>query len=189
MTVEQPSLTNAEISDIARRRDRSIVLVGLMGVGKSTIGRKVAALLGTDFVDADDAIEQAAQMSISDMFDRFGESHFRDGERRVIARLVEEGHGVIATGGGAFCNDETRALILEKAIAVWLDCDIDTLVQRTSRKNNRPLLRNRDPREVLEALAEQRIPFYSQAPVKVRSSDGPQLETAMAIVGAIDQWL
>lgn len=189
MTLAQPSLSDAQIAAIARRIDRPVMLVGLMGVGKSTIGRKLAALIGSDFVDADEAIEQAAQMSVSEIFDQFGEAHFRDGERRVIARLVDEGHGVIATGGGAFCNAETRALILDQAIAVWLDCDIDTLVERTSRKTTRPLLREGNPRETLERLARERNAFYAEAPIKVASSRGPHHNTALAILEGIDRWL
>ena len=174
---------------LAARVDRPVVLVGLMGVGKSTVGRRLAAALGSDFIDADEEIEEAAQMSISEIFAEFGEDYFRDGERRVIARLMEENHGVIATGGGAFVNDETRALILENAIAVWIDADIETLVERTSRRNTRPLLKQGDPAEILSRLHRQREPFYSQAPIHVRSEEGPHMRTANAILEAIDQWL
>ena len=128
-------------------------------------------------------------MSIAEIFDQYGEQYFRDGERRVIARLMEEHDGVIATGGGAFIDPETRQLILDKAIAVWIDCDIDILVERTSRKNTRPLLRNGDPHEILSRLYEEREPFYSQAPIRVASDCGPHLQTAIAIIEAIDQWL
>lgn len=189
MTDSLPSLSDSEIAAIARRIDRPVVLVGLMGVGKSTVGRKLAALLGKDFVDADDEVENAAQLTIAEIFDQFGEPYFRDGERRVIGRLIEEHHGVIATGGGAFVNDETRGVILEHAIAVWIDCDIDALVERTSRKNTRPLLRNGDPQEILSRLHRERKPFYSQAPIHVTSEDGPHIETAIKILEAIDQWL
>ena len=189
MTHAATELDDAQIAAIGRRIDRPLVLVGLMGVGKSTVGRKLAALLQRDFVDADDAIEDAAQLSISEIFEQFGEEYFRDGERRVIARLVEERHGVIATGGGAFCNSETRQLILDTAIAVWLDCDIDTLVERTSRKDTRPLLKSGDPREILSRLRNEREQYYSQAPVRVVTGDGPHTETAMRILEAVDQWL
>lgn len=186
-----------EISDgiaaIAQRIDRPIVLVGLMGAGKSTVGRKLASLLDTNFTDADEAIEDAAQLSIAEIFEQFGEDYFRDGERRVIARLIEEGvasgGGVIATGGGAFVNDETRALILQSAIAVWIDCDIDTLVERTSRRDTRPLLRDGDPHEILTRLYQQREPFYSQAHLRIASQSAPHHETAMAILEAIGKWL
>lgn len=189
MTEHQPSISDAEILRIAQRIDRPLVLVGLMGVGKSSVGRKLASLLKSDFVDADDAIEKAAQMSISEIFAQFGEAHFRDGERRVIARLVEERHGVIATGGGAFADPDTRALILKRGIAVWLDCDIDTLVERTSRRNTRPLLQQGNPHEILSRLYAERQPFYAQAPIHVMSKDGPHVDTAVSILEAVDAWL
>ncbi|MEL7518492.1 MAG: shikimate kinase, partial [Pseudomonadota bacterium] len=118
------------MANILARVDRPVVLVGLMGAGKSTVGRRLAAIMQRDFIDADDAIEDAAQRKIAEIFEEFGESYFRDGERRVIGRLMEENYGVIATGGGAFVDSETRALILEKGIAVWIDCDLETLVER-----------------------------------------------------------
>lgn len=179
----------AAFAAVAARITRPVVLVGLMGVGKSTVGRKLARLLTRDFVDADDAIAEAAQLSIPEIFEQFGEPYFRDGERRVIARLIEEGHGVIATGGGAFVDPATRALILEKGIAVWIDCDVDTLVERTARRNTRPLLRGGDPHEILTRLAAERGPFYAEAPIRVVSENGPHADTARAIIEAIDQWL
>lgn len=181
--------TPAAFAAVAARIARPVVLVGLMGVGKSTVGRKLARLLDRDFVDADDAIAEAAQLSIPEIFEQFGEAYFRDGERRVIARLIEEGHGVIATGGGAFVDPSTRALLLERAIPVWIDADVDTLVERTARRNTRPLLRNGNPREILTRLAAERAPFYSQAPIRVVSENGPHADTARAIIEAIDQWL
>ena len=181
--------TPPDLAAIAARITRPVVLVGLMGVGKSTVGRKLASLLHRDFVDADEAIVEAAQLSIPEIFEQFGEPYFRDGERRVIARLIEEGHGVIATGGGAFVDPSTRALILDKTIAVWIDCDIDTLVERTARRNTRPLLRNGDPKEILTRLAATRAPFYAEAPIRVVSENGPHADTARAILEAIDQWL
>ncbi len=174
---------------LAERITQPIVLVGLMGVGKSTVGRRLAEMLGRDFVDADEAIEEAAQRSISEIFEEHGEAYFRDGERRVIGRLMEESAGVIATGGGAFVDPETRKLILEKAIAVWIHSDIDTLVERTSRRNTRPLLKDGNHREILTRLFNEREPFYSQAQIKVTSKDAPHAETACAIIEAIDQWL
>ena len=181
--------SETDIARISAAIDRPIVLVGLMGAGKSTVGRRLSAMLGRDFVDADHEIEEAAQRSISEIFDEFGEAYFRDGERRVIARLIEENQGVIATGGGAFVDDETRALILDQAIAVWIDCDIDTLVERTSRRNTRPLLRSGNPKEILTDLFNKREPFYRQAQVRVVSEDGPHNDTAKSIIKAIDQWL
>jgi len=179
----------AAFAAVAARITRPVVLVGLMGVGKSTVGKKLAKLLARGFVDADDAIAEAAQLSIPEIFAQFGEPYFRAGERRVIARLIEEGHGVIATGGGAFVDPTTRALILEKAIAVWIDCDIDTLVERTARRNTRPLLRGGDPRAILTRLAAERAPAYAEAPIRVVSENGPHADTARAIIEAIDQWL
>jgi shikimate kinase len=185
----EPASTDRAIAAVAARLNRPVVLVGLMGVGKSTVGRKLAAMLHRDFVDADDAISEAAQLSIPEIFEQFGEPYFRDGERRVIARLIEEGHGVIATGGGAFVDPSTRALILERAVAVWIDCDVATLVERTARRNTRPLLRGGDPHEILTRLASERAPFYAEAPIRVVSENGPHADTARAIIEAIDQWL
>ncbi|OBV12195.1 shikimate kinase [Erythrobacter dokdonensis] len=184
-----PEHLPAALAAVAARIDRPVVLVGLMGVGKSTVGRKLARMLGRDFIDADDAIAEAAQLSIPEIFAQFGEPYFRDGERRVIARLIEEGHGVIATGGGAFVDPDTRKLILEKGIAVWIDCDVDTLVERTARRGNRPLLKQGDPKEILTRLAAERGPFYAEAPIRVVSENGPHTDTARAIIEAIDQWL
>lgn len=183
------ALTQADIAAIARRIDKPVVLVGLMGVGKSTVGRRLANLLRKDFVDVDEEIERAADRTIAEIFEAHGEAYFRDGERRVIGRLMEEDHGVIATGGGAFVDDETRALILNRAIAVWLDCDIDTLVERTSRRNTRPLLRNGNPREILTELKDKRCNAYGQAPVHVMTDEGPHNDTALRILEAIDAWL
>lgn len=188
-TPDAQNLSDDALSAMAARVDRPIVLIGLMGTGKSTVGRKLAGLMQKSFVDADDAIVEAAQMSVAEIFDRYGEHYFRDGERRVIARLMEQHNGIIATGGGAFIDPETRQLILDTAIAVWIDCSISVLVERTSRKNTRPLLRNGDPHEILSRLYKEREPFYSQAPIRVASDDGPHLQTAIAIIEAIDQWL
>lgn len=185
----KPPLNDLDFAAIAARITRPVVLVGLMGVGKSTVGRRLAALLKRGFVDADEAIAEAAQLSIPEIFEQFGEAYFRDGERRVIARLIEEKRGVIATGGGAFVDPATRALILERAIAVWIDADIATLVQRTARRDTRPLLKDGDPREILTRLAAERAPFYREAPIRVMSENGPHDLTARRIIEAIDQWL
>lgn len=189
MTGASTSPYESDISAIAARITRPVVLVGLMGVGKSTVGRKLAAMLGRDFIDADEAIVEAAGRSIPEIFETFGEAYFRDGERRVIARLIDEAHGVIATGGGAFVDPATRAAVLERGIAVWIDCDVDTLVERTARRGNRPLLKQGDPREILTRLAQDRAPFYAQAHIRVMSDTGPHADTARAIIEAIDQWL
>lgn len=191
MELDDSTLSAAEIEALARRIDRPVVLVGMMGVGKTSIGRKLANLLHVPFVDADEEIERAAQMTISEIFAQFGEEYFRDGERRVIARLID-GPGtrrVIATGGGAFVNAETRALILDKAIAVWLDSDVEVLVERVGRKDTRPLLRQGDPREILTRLKAEREPHYAQAPIHVRSGFGPQSRTVGRVLKGISEWL
>jgi shikimate kinase len=162
-----------------------IVLIGLMGVGKSTVGRRLAMRLNLPFVDADSEIEAAAGMSIADIFDRFGEEYFRDGERRVISRLIDGTPKVIATGGGAFINAETRTLILDHAIAVWLDANPRILAERVKRRDTRPLLRNRDAAEVLTALAEVRNPLYALAPIHVSSQQAPHENTVAAIIKAL----
>ena len=164
---------------------RPIVLVGMMGVGKSTIGKLLATRLKLRFVDSDDEIEKAAGMAISEIFERFGEAGFRDGERRVLARLIGDKPKVIATGGGAFINDETRALIKEKCISVWIDADLDVLVERVSRRGHRPLLAGRNPRDVLTELSAKRTPFYAQADIHVRSDSGPHARTVNSILEAL----
>lgn len=226
---ETANRDQAELADLAAqvlaRLDRPIVLVGMMGVGKSSLGRRLAALLGVGFVDADEEIEKAAQRSIPEIFAQFGEAYFRDGERRVIARLmgvqvlppelapelgaglagkspgaagqvaldlvvpVHDGVKVLATGGGAFVNDATRALILERGVAVWLDADLDTLVERTARKDNRPLLKTGDPRQILGDLRASRAPFYGQAPIKVMSGNMPHAKTLARLLQQVDTWL
>lgn len=189
MDHDETELSTAEIAALARRIDRPVVLVGMMGTGKSSIGRRLATLLHLPFVDADEAIEEAAQLTIAEIFERHGEAAFRDGERRVIARLMDGERKVIATGGGAFVNAETRALILSKAITIWLDADIDTLVERTARKNTRPLLRQGDPREILTRLRAERESAYAQAPIHVKSGSGPHLRTVNQVLRGIAQWL
>jgi len=191
MELDESLLSQAEIDALARRIDRPVVLVGLMGVGKSSIGRRLSALLHMPFVDADEEIERAAQMTISEIFAQFGESYFRDGERRVIARLID-GPGtrrIIATGGGAFVNGETRQLILERGIGVWLDSQLDVLVDRVGRKSTRPLLKNGNPAEILGRLKAEREPFYAEAPIHVMSSSGPQSRTVHRVLRGIAEWL
>lgn len=191
MEVDEPQHTPGAIEALARRIDRPLVLVGMMGVGKSSVGRKLASLMRCPFLDADDEIERAAQMTIPEIFDTYGEDYFRDGERRVIARLIEDDGAmkVIATGGGAFCNEETRALILDKTIAIWLDSDVNTLVERTARKDNRPLLKQGDPREVLARLRDERKAAYSQAPIHVMSTSGPHRHTVEKVLKGLETWL
>jgi shikimate kinase len=167
-------------------RGRPIVLIGLMGVGKSTIGRRLAQRLHLPFADSDHEIESAAGMTIAEIFEHYGETQFRDGERRVIARLIDGTPKVIATGGGAFMNDATRALILERATAVWLDADIDVLADRVGRRaGTRPLLNGGDPRAMLAKLAETRNPIYALAPIHIRSRPLPHEATVDSILKAL----
>ena len=165
--------------------DRPIVLVGLMGVGKSTVGRRLARRLGMPFVDSDDEIETAARRSIADIFETYGEESFRDGERRVIARLIEGKPKVIATGGGAFMNERTRALILDRCIAVWLDADVEVLAERVSRRGHRPLLKGKEALPFLRDLAALRNPVYAEAHIHVRSQQMPHDRAVQQIVKAL----
>ncbi len=166
---------------------RTIVLVGLMGAGKTTVGRRLAKRLGLPFVDSDHEIEKAAGMSVAEIFECFGEADFRSGERRVIGRLLDGKQQVVATGGGAFINEETRALIKDKGLSIWLDADIDILVERTARRDTRPLLKTGNPREILSKLAAERAPYYAQADIKVPSSDGPHEDVVERIVEALQK--
>lgn len=166
--------------------DRSIVLVGIMGAGKTTVGRRLARHLGVGFADSDVEIEKAAALPVSEIFAVFGEAEFRSGERRVIARLLDEPKPyVIATGGGAFMNDETRALIKRRALSIWLKADIDVLMDRVSRRDTRPLLRTSDPRAVMEKLLNQRAPIYAEADLHIDTDNGPHRATVEKIVGKL----
>ena len=164
---------------------RPIVLVGMMGAGKTTVGRRLARRLGLPFLDADEEIERAANCSIAEIFERFGEAAFRDGERRVIARLTQSGRKVLATGGGAFLNEQTRALILERCIAVWLDAGIDTLAERVGRRDTRPLLRGRDARTAIAELGALRNPVYAEAQIRISTEPAPHQEVVERIVAAL----
>ncbi|MFZ1989774.1 MAG: shikimate kinase [Alphaproteobacteria bacterium] len=168
--------------------DRTIVLVGLMGAGKTTIGRKLAARLGMRFVDADEEIERAAGLSVKDIFAKYGEAEFRSGERRVIARLLQEPPLVLATGGGAFMDTETRTQILAHAISVWLKADLDLLERRVARRNTRPLLNTGNPREILARLMAERYPVYAEANVAVEARDQPQSAMVQAIIEALTKF-
>lgn len=165
--------------------DRTIVLVGLMGVGKTTVGRRLAALLRLPFVDADHAIEEAAGCSVSEIFARYGEAAFRDGERRVIARLLEGPRQVLATGGGAFMDPRTREAIKKRGISIWLKADLGLLMDRVGRKGNRPLLKTGDPRATMERLIAERYPVYAEADLTVESRDGPHDRVVKAIIQAL----
>ena len=171
----------------ARLGARSIVLVGMPGSGKSSIGRRLAQHLGLEFVDADQEIEVAAGMSIADIFSQHGEPYFRAGEARVIARLLDKGPQVIATGGGAFVNPATRALVRARALSVWLKADVDLLLRRVKRKNDRPLLRVADPGAVLKRLLTEREAVYAEADITVTSLDVPHEAVVEALVKALAQ--
>lgn len=170
-------------------RERTIALVGLMGVGKSTLGRKLAAALDLPFKDADAEIETAAGRFIADIFAERGEEEFRAGERRVIARLLDQGPHVLATGGGAFMNPDTRALLHKRAVSVWLKADLEVMVRRVSRKDNRPLLSGKDPREVLSRLIEERYPVYAEADIAMETDDRPANAAVEALIGELQRRL
>jgi shikimate kinase len=177
------------VIDLGNRLDRPIVLVGLMGVGKSTVGRRLAKRLGLSFVDSDAAIEDAAGLSPAEVFEKYGENDFRDGERRLVARLMEGEVRVIATGGGAYVDARTRELLNSRAITVWLDAPVEILTERTSRRDTRVQLRNGDPKETLERLANERRQSYEQAHIHVKSGTGAHRDVVEAIVRALDDFL
>jgi shikimate kinase len=170
-------------------RARTITLVGLMGVGKSSVGRRLANALELPFKDADVEIEAAAGRSIPDIFAEMGEPAFREGERRVITRLLEDPPHVLATGGGAFMNDETRKLIKERSISVWLKADLEVLVRRVGRKDSRPLLSGKDPLQVLTELAEKRYPVYAEADVTVETGDTAHHVAVDQVIRALTSYL
>jgi len=167
---------------------KTIVLVGLMGAGKTNIGRRLAQRLGLPFVDADAEIEAAAGETIEEIFERRGEVAFREGERKVIARLLANPVHVLATGGGAFMDPTTRTLIAERGISIWLSAELDLLVARVSRRSNRPLLKQ-DPRATLARLMEQRYPIYAQADLTVPTIDGPPEATLERVMTALADFL
>lgn len=169
--------------------DRPIVLVGLMGAGKSTVGRRLAKRLSLPFIDSDVEIEEAAGSTTAELFERFGENDFRDGERRLVARLIDGTVRVIATGGGAFIDPRTRQLLNERAITVWLDAPIDVLAERTGRRDTRPLLRAGNRAETLSRLAAQRHPMYAEAHIRIRSGDGAHGNVVEAIVVAVSEYV
>jgi len=177
------------ITTLHRPLPRTLVLVGLMGAGKTAVGKRVAARLGLGFTDADHEIETAAGCTIPDIFERYGEPAFRDLERRVIARLMQGPVQVLSTGGGAFMDPQTRALIATHGLSVWLKAELGVLVTRTAKRSNRPLLRQGSPREVLAQLMERRHPVYALADLTVESRDGPVEETVDRVLAAIDAHL
>ena len=182
--------SNFKDAESIRRRlgDRAIVLVGLMGAGKSTVGRRLADKLGLPFVDADHEIEAAAGKTIPEIFADHGEAYFREGERKVIARLLDSGAAVLATGGGAYVNTETRNLIKLKGVSIWLKADLPLLMRRVSRRSNRPLLKSDDPQAVMRRLIEERYPIYQHADITVMSRDVAHTAMVNDVLKALLQW-
>jgi shikimate kinase len=168
---------------------RSLVLVGMMGVGKSSVGRRLAQTLDLPFVDADKEIEEAANRSIVEIFETYGEAHFRDGEKRVIQRLLTEGPQVLATGGGAFMNEETRAEIADKGISIWLNAELSVLIGRVKRKPTRPLLQQANPEQVLADLLELRNPVYALSDINITSRDVPHEAVVQDILTGLTEYI
>jgi shikimate kinase len=185
-TVSTPDYRHSVLVPLA---GRSIVFVGLMGAGKTAIGRKVAALLGLPFVDSDQEIESVSRMTIPELFERYGEPEFRALEQRVIHRILESGSQVLSTGGGAFMNAQTRDWIAEHGISIWLKADIDVLFARVSKKQNRPLLKTQDPRGTLERLITERYPVYALADVTVATRDERKEVIVAEVVDALSAYL
>jgi len=177
---------NNKISPI---NGKALVLVGLMGAGKTSVGRRLAKHLGLNFIDADEEIEAAAGLSIDDIFDIYGEEEFRAGERRVILRILSEGPCVLATGGGAFMDKEIRDAIKSHAISIWLKADLETLLERTSRRGGRPLLKKGNPAEILENLTKERYPVYATADITIESGNHTHDEMVNKIEIALKEQL
>ena len=169
--------------------DRTVALVGLMGAGKTTVGRRLAQVLGLAFKDADEEIATAAGRSVPDIFAAHGEPEFRRGERQVIARLLAEPPHVLATGGGAFMDPVTRALMKQRAISVWLKAPLDVLMKRVTRRDDRPLLKEEDPRAVMQRLIDARYPVYAEADITIETGAGPHNSAVAAIVSALRAYL
>ena len=185
-----PTLAAENTADLlAGLGSRSVVFVGLMGAGKTAIGRRVAAILGLPFTDSDHEIESVSRMTIPDLFERYGEAEFRSLEQRVIVRVLESGPQVLSTGGGAFMNGQTRDAIASYGLSVWLKADVDTLLERVSKKQNRPLLKDSDPRAVLEKLMAERYPVYALADVTVATRDERKEVIAGEVIEAIGRHL
>jgi shikimate kinase len=188
----RPEVMGAVISEaaiVAALGARTVVLVGMMGAGKSSIGRRLAVRLAIPFADADNEIEAAHRMTIPEIFSTYGQAYFRSGETRVIARLLEGGPQVLATGGGAFMNADTRGAISTHGVSVWLKAEFDVLMRRIKRRQDRPLLKTEDPAETLRALIAERYPVYAQADITVQSREVPHEKIVDEIVGALAAWL
>lgn len=177
------------MNSLAKRLDRPIVLVGLMGAGKSTVGRRLARRLGLRFVDSDEAIEDAAGLSAAELFERYGDADYRDGERRIVARLIDGSVRVIATGGGVFFDPRSRELLKQRAITVWLDAPVHILTERTGRRDTRAELRNGDRQATLEQLSADYRSAYAQARIRIRSGNRKHAEVVESIVDALEAYL
>ncbi len=184
---EAPLVVPADVID--RLGNRSIVFIGLMGAGKTAIGRKVAQALGLPFIDSDHEIETVSRMTVPELFEHYGEPEFRALEERVIGRLVKDGPQVLSTGGGAFMNANTRAAVAADGVSVWLKADLDTLMARVARKPNRPLLQNADPRGVMQKLMNDRYPTYGLADITVQTRDAKREEIMAEVIASITEWL
>jgi shikimate kinase len=184
-TMDQQKDTNGIEALLALLGERSIVLVGLMGCGKSSVGRRLASRLGVGFVDADEEIERVAAKSIVEIFIDHGEAYFRDGERRVIARLLASGPQILATGGGAFINPETRAKIRERGVSIWLRAELPVLMRRVSKRDTRPLLKNGDPEATMRDLMDKRYPIYAEADITLESRDVPHDVIVNEVIAAL----
>lgn len=181
-----PTGSHAEL--LERLQGRSIVFVGLMGAGKTAIGRKVATMLSLPFIDSDHEIETVSRMTIPELFEAYGEPEFRALEQRVILRLLEEGPQVLSTGGGAYMNEHTREEIAKHGVSVWLKADLDLLMERVAKKQNRPLLKNPDPRGVLKQLMDERYPVYATAQITVQTRDDRKETIAAEVIEALEQY-
>lgn len=184
--MDQLQTERARVSDALRRK--TIVLVGLMGAGKTSVGKRLSVALGLPFRDGDDEIEKSAGLTVPEIFELYGEERFREGERRVMQRLMNANPHVLATGGGAFMDPQTRAVVKEKAVSIWLKADIDVLARRVGRKEGRPLLAGKNAREVLAELEAVRGPVYAEADLIVESGDKPHQATVQAIIDAMEQF-
>ena len=183
-------MSSADDQRLAARLDRPVVLVGLMGAGKSTVGRRLARRLQLPFIDSDAAIEDAVGLSAGEVFERYGEAEFRDGERRLVARLIDGGIRVIATGGGAYVNEQTRELLNQKAITIWLDAPVDLLTERTARRpETRPMLTRGDRSQILQRLIHERRPQYAEAHIRIPSTGGSHGEVVDAILAALQEYV
>ena len=191
MDARQAAVADSEQCErvLARLGKRCIVLVGMMGAGKTSIGRRLANLLHLPFLDADGEIEKAANLSIAEIFSAYGEAHFREGEKRVVMRLLGSGPAVLATGGGAYMNEETRQRCRTEAVTIWLKADVPVLLERVRKKGNRPLLERDDPESVMRKLLSEREPVYAEADIVIASREGPHHAVVGEILAALDAFL